>query len=180
MRALVVYESMFGGTRLIAEDVARALDMCGVTATTTICTAADAPVDVTGYGLVVVGAPTHARGLPWPASRSAAARWAADTPRGFALETPPGVEGVREWLSRLRLSSPAPVFAAFSTRVDIARVLAGDGSNAIARRLRALGAEHVERQSFRVSAMNIVCEGERMRAASWAAELPARARRIVR
>ena len=64
MNALIVYESMFGNTRRLAEAITDALRTTGVNAT--IAPAHAAPVDLSDYRLVVVGAPTHAHSLPRP------------------------------------------------------------------------------------------------------------------
>ena len=64
MRALVVYESMFGSTRIVAEAIAATLDRGGMT--TTLTTAASAPGSTAGFDLVVVGASTHGGAHPPP------------------------------------------------------------------------------------------------------------------
>lgn len=169
MRALVVYESMFGSTRILAEEVARAVEGAGVT--TTISVAHEPPRDTDGYGLVVIGAPTHAHGLPRASSRTEAVAWAADLRKELTLEPSARAGGVREWLAGLRISRPAPVFAAFSTRVDMAKILSGDAANGIVKRLRTLGVEHVEQECFLVSATSHLIDGERERAAAWSTQL---------
>ena len=148
MRALVVYESMFGNTRILAEAIAGVLDLSGMN--TTVTTAASAPHSTGGYGLVIVGAPTHAHSLPRPASRIEASDWAAETRRALLLEPSAKADGVREWLKDLKIPEPVPSFAAFSTRVDMARILSGDAANAIAKRLRSLKVDRVAMECFLV------------------------------
>jgi hypothetical protein len=80
---------------------------------------------------------------------------------------------VREWLKVLQVSPPAPFCAVFSTRVDIARILAGDAAVAIERRLRSLKVDRVERECFLVSTSSHLVDGEKDRAEAWAAGLPA-------
>lgn len=70
MNALIVYESMFGNTRKLADAIADALRASGVD--TSIMHAQEAPTDLSDYRLVVVGAPTHAHSLPRPKSRAEA------------------------------------------------------------------------------------------------------------
>lgn len=169
MPALVVYESMFGSTRAVAEAIAAVLDRRGVASTLT--TAAAAPRSTAGYDLVVVGAPTHAHTLPRRSSRAEAAEWASDNSRALTLEATAQDRGVREWLKSLEVPEPAPRFAAFSTRVNIARILAGDAAVSIAKRLRPRGVSHVEKECFLVSTSSTLLDGERLRAEQWAERL---------
>lgn len=169
MRTLVVYESMFGNTRIIAEAIVDALKHSG--ATTTILTAAAAPTDTAGYDLVFVGAPTHAHSLPQPSSRTEAAAWAKETERALVLEPSAKEPGIREWLKDLGKVSAPRRFAAFSTRVDIPRIFSGDASSSIAKRLKAAGIPNVERECFIVSRVNVLLDGEPARAAGWATSL---------
>src|ERR1700760_1477802 len=75
MRALVVYESMYGNTHAVAVNIAAGLStrhdvtMVPVTRAT--------PELVAAADLLVVGGPTHMHGMSRPASR----RMAADTAR---------------------------------------------------------------------------------------------------
>ena len=169
MRALVVFDSMFGSTRALAEAIAGTLEHSGVT--TTLTTAASAPRSIAGYDLVIVGAPTHAHTLPQASSRTEAAGWAADPAKALTLEPSAHDPGVREWLKGLVVPDPAPHVAAFSTRVDIARILAGDAAVSIAKRLRPLGVRHVEQECFLVTKSSALLEGERLRAEHWAERL---------
>lgn len=169
MNALIVYESMFGNTRTIAEAIARGLESAGATAT--VAAAADAPTEFTGYDLVVVGAPTHAHTLPQEASRLQAAEWAADAERALTLEAGATGSGVREWLDTVDVAVHAPRFAAFSTRVDIARLFAGDAAVAIARRLHRRHIDVDAHEDFLVDRDSHLVPGEEQRAAEWAAGL---------
>lgn len=166
MRALVVYESMFGSTRLLADAIAEVLERSGTF--TVLTTAADAPRSAAGFDLVVVGAPTHARTLPQPASRIEAAAWAADPRRALRLEPYAHDRGVREWLAGLQIPDAPTRFAAFSTRVDIARILAGDAAVSISRSLRGLGVGGIEQECFLVSSSGALLFGEKLRAEQWA------------
>ena len=169
MRALVVYESMFGNTRTVAMSITRALERSGVA--TTMMPASTAPTDTSGFDLVFVGAPTHAHTLPQPSSRTEAASWAKQTERALVLEPSAKTPGVREWLKALdEVNSPAR-FAAYATRVDIPRIFSGDASVSITKRLKAAGVRNTERECFIVSSVNVLLDGEAERAAKWATGL---------
>lgn len=170
MRALVVYESMFGSTRILAEAIAATLQRKGLSVTLT--TAASAPASTAGFDLVVVGAPTHAHTLPQASSRVEAAAWAADPNRSLELEPSAHLPGVREWLKAVTVPESAPHAAAFATRVDIARILAGNAAVSIVKRLRARGIHFAEQECFLVSTSSHLLDGERTRAEKWAEGLP--------
>ena len=168
MNALIVYESMFGNTRKLAEAIADALQTTGVD--TTIMPAHTAPSDLSDYRLVVVGAPTHAHSLPRPKSRTEAVEWAADPTKKLTLEPTAGSTGVREWLEGVMLVGD-PRFAVFSTRADIPRIFAGDACAAIAKGLRRRLADVDARADFLVGLDNHLVDGEEDRAREWAASL---------
>lgn len=169
MRALVVYESMFGNTRAIAESICLTLERSAVDATLT--TAAAAPQTTAGFDLLVVGAPTHAHSLPRASSRLEAAKWAADPARTLTLEHAEVDHGVREWLDELAFSDRTHLLAAFSTRADIMRALAGDAAVAIKRRLKGHSDNPVEMECFIVDSKNQLVEGGRDRAEAWGLSL---------
>ena len=168
MNALIVYESMFGNTRKLAEAIADALQITGVD--TSIVHAHKAPSDLSDYGLVVVGAPTHAHSLPRPKSRTEAAEWAADPLKKLTLEPAATSTGVREWLEGVMLVGD-PHFAVFSTRVDIPRIFTGDACAAIARGLRRRLADVNAHEDFLVGLDNHLIHGEEDRAREWAGSL---------
>ena len=88
MKALVVYESWFGNTRLLAETIAAALP--GEAAAVSVD---DPPPPLGDLDLLVVGAPTHVHGLSSAMSRRSAIE------QGSEAEGP-GI-GVRVWLRQL-------------------------------------------------------------------------------
>ena len=95
--ALVVYESMFGATRQVAEAVADGLSR---SARCTVVEVGDAPTVVDkDVDLLVIGAPTHAFGLSTPDTRHEAQK-ETNTPV-ISRDL-----GVREWLAALVLLSP--------------------------------------------------------------------------
>lgn len=171
MRAVVVYESMFGCTRAVAEAVAAGL---GPHLGATVVRAADVtPGQVAAADLVVVGAPTHAHGLPRASTRRGAPGYVAKAHGALALE--PGADtapGVREWLSSL--GSLRCRAAAFDTRVRGPGLLTGRASRPIARALRHHGATVVGAPRSFLTSSNSLVEGELGRAEAWGGELAAR------
>ncbi|MGW0486025.1 flavodoxin family protein [Nonomuraea sp. NPDC003214] len=165
MDALVVYESMFGNTRKIAEAVAEGLATRMRAEVTEVGTA---PSHVgPEIALLVVGGPTHAFSM----SRASTRRSAAEQAAGPLVS--PG-RGVREWLAALSTSSAALGSAAFDTRVAKPR-LPGSAAQAVARRLRRLGIRSVAPvQSFYVTGtQGPLVEGELDRARRWGERLAA-------
>ena len=158
-RALVVYESMFGNTRLIAEAVADVLsERCAVQ----LVEAAQAPLEVHDVDLLVVGGPTHALGMSRPATRTDARDKGA---------TGDVERGVREWLSDVTVMPRPALAAAFDTRVRTPLPL-GSARRPISRRLRRLGLRVAPSASFVVTSTSGPLEaGEVEAARSWAAQL---------
>lgn len=168
MRALVIYESMFGSTRTVAEAVA-----AGIASNhdVVVVRAADMTSDLLEEAeLVVVGAPTHAHGLPRPSTRRGAPGYVAKSHGILSLE--PGAEsvtGVREWLAGLgsiRLKA-----AAFDTRANGPAFFTGPAAKPIARALRRHGAEVVAGPVSFIAERNRLRDGERLRAHAWGEEL---------
>lgn len=164
MRALVVYESMFGNTHDIAEHVAEGLRTVHEVTVVAACEAVGS--DVSGYDLVVVGAPTHAHGLPSPSSRHSAEDVAAKD-AALDLDVDVSAPGVREWLDALDGVGHRHA-AAFDTRVDGPALVMGRASKGIAKRLGRHGFHVVmEPESFLVDRHNHLRDGEAERAAEW-------------
>ena len=96
MRALVVYESMYGNTHVVASNVA---DGLRATHEVTLVPVAEATADlVAGADLLVVGGPTHMHGLSSPATRRMAAQAAAKPASGLSLDPDACGPGLRDWL----------------------------------------------------------------------------------
>ena len=175
MHALVVYESMYGNTRAIAEAVADGLS-------------SRMPVEIKEVGtapmiidedvsLLVVGGPTHAHGMTKPDTRRSAAD-KAEPDRAIVS----GSIGLREWLSGLGAAPSHVAVATFDTRIKGPGLLWGSAAKAAETQLRKAGAKVVTpAQSFFVggplgSAYDAVADGELDRARSWgerlASEMP--------
>jgi hypothetical protein len=162
MRAMVVYESLFGNTGAIANAVASGLPD-GLSVDLVKVTEAPTTLDP-DVVLLIVGAPTHAFGLSAPRTRTDAARQGAPD---VTLER----IGVREWLEALDRSGGTAA-ATFDTRVDRPR-LPGSAARAAARRLRRIGFRVVVAPaSFYVKGTpGPLLAGESERAERWAASL---------
>jgi hypothetical protein len=169
MRGLVVYESMFGNTRLIAAAIA---DGLGGRMDVRVVRAAEVqPEDLTGLDCLVVGAPTHAHGLPRTSTRQSAPGYLDKPENDLALE--PGADsepGVREWLDALpTLGLPG---AAFDTRVHGSAMVTGRASRGISKVLAQHGmAVALPPESFLVDKHSRLTAGEIDRARAWGAQL---------
>jgi hypothetical protein len=162
MRALVVYESMFGNTEAIARAVA---DGLGDAVEVTLADVATIP-SAEGMDLLIAGAPTHAFGLSRPRSR-------LDAKRSGTLR--PGAEevGLREYLNLSPLLTGLPA-ATFDTQLN-KYWIPGSAARKAARQLRRLGCRILTSpETFRVTgAAGPLVAGEPERAARWAAGLAA-------
>jgi hypothetical protein len=134
VKALVVYESMFGNTERVARAVAAGLRLEGVD-TTVLDVSHAAAVDLADVDLLVVGAPTHAFSLSRPATRQDAVRQGG-RPDAAAL-------GMREWLDTLAAEPRLPLVATFDTRVTKVRRLPASASRREARILHDQGRDIV-------------------------------------
>jgi hypothetical protein len=164
-RALVVFESMFGNTQLIARSVADGLAprvQVGLVEVGAAPTALDGDLD-----LLVVGGPTHAFGMSRPGTRQSAAQ---QSERGLVS----GGIGVREWLGTLPKDARHAAVATFDTRIAKPR-LPGSAAAAAGKRLRRLGFRFVAPpMSFYVEGTTgPLLEGEPERARRWGEELGA-------
>jgi hypothetical protein len=171
MRVLVVYESMYGNTHLIAEEVANGLRAARHDVTVTVVPVADAtPALVADAELLVVGGPTHVHTLPGPKSRQAAAEAASKGDGTLTMQPGAAGSGLREWFDGL---GDLPIdAAAFDTRIDAPALLTGRASKGIAKRLRRHGAETiVEPESFLVTRDNHLKPHEVEHARRWGAQL---------
>lgn len=167
MNAVVVFESEFGATRAVAEAIGRGLD---VTADRVTVVDARDIVDgaeaIRGADLVVVGTPTHARMMPSARTRATAVTWPSRPGSTLTLQPHADAAGVREWLRTADLDGC--YCAAFATRSDVARILAGTASRGITRGLERAGGILIgERQDFLVRGDGALVEGELDRARDW-------------
>jgi len=135
MKLVIVYESMFGNARRVAESIARGLGPQSHTVVVPVTTAQAGLLD--GAGLVVVGGPTHAHALSRAGTRKGAASMAGKPGSELTLERGADGRGLREWLARQHQGGLRA--AAFDTRLDRLAVLTGRASKGIGRLLRRHG-----------------------------------------
>ena len=163
MDVAVVYETHFGLTRDVAEEIAGGAQDAGAAA---VVVAVDSATreQVDGVDLLVVGGPTHVRGMSRPWSRERLHAQELGTHGEIA-------EGVREWLTDLPAQGSGRHAAAFDTRLPSA--LAGGAAKGVAHALREHGFALVaEPEGFVVDgAEGPLRDGERERARAWGARL---------
>ena len=168
MKAVIIFESMFGNTEKLAREMGDGLASEGLQVVL-----ADVrhvrPEDLAGCGLLVLGAPTHAFTLSRPSTR-------ADAVRQGAHESKAGV-GLREWLASVDevfgAGTVRPLAAVFDSRVEKVQHWPGSAARKTARVLRGHGHEVVDHPvSFYVEDMRgPLVAGERERARTWARHL---------
>jgi len=167
MRVVVVYESLYGNTHLVAEKVAEGVNLQAEAIVVPV--AAATPEVLAGADLLVVGGPTHMHGLSTSSSRRMAEADAEK--RDLALDPDEESEGLRTWFHTLEPGSGRRS-AAFDTRLDGPAGFTGRASRGIARRLRHHGYELVvDPESFLVDKENHLIPGEGDRAREWAHRL---------
>lgn len=164
MNAIVVYESVYGNTRAIAEAIAAGLGCETLAVQEAAARAGEAD-------LLIVGGPTHMHGLATTRSRQAAV--AAAKEDGHSSVEPHAADelGLRGWLRDLP-HTEGRYAAAFDTRLDKSPWLTGVAARGIARRLSRRGYELLGSESFLVEeSEGPLEEGELDRARAWGAKL---------
>ena len=166
IRALVVFESVFGDARTIAHAIA---DGLSARVPVDVIAAAEAPTEIgPDVRLLVVGGPNHGFSMPRPSTREGAVAQhgarIADTSRGL-----------REWLDAVRVGGSGTLAAAFDTRSDHPKLVVrmDHAARTEEKLLRGHGltivapAEHF----FVTGATGPLAEGEEDRARRWGAAL---------
>src|SRR6478672_12972259 len=168
MNVLVIFESSYGNTHLIADAIGEGL---GTAAEVQVIPVAKASKErVEAADLVVVGGPTHVHGMSREQTRQAAVD--ATHKPGSPLHLDPDAEGtgLREWFATL--GSVTTNAAAFDTRVDAPALVTGRASKGISRQLRRHGFREIaEPMSFLVTKANTLAVGQLAAAHSWGALL---------
>ena len=162
MRALVIYESMFGNTHKVADAVAEGL---AATADVTVYEVSEAPRELNDeVDLVVVGGPTHAFSMSRPSTRKSAGEQGADPET--AAHT-----GIREWVAAVGAPQSLRT-ATFDTKVAKPHV-PGSAAKAASRKLRHRGfAALADPKTFFVTGtQGGLVDGELDRARQWGVHL---------
>jgi hypothetical protein len=159
VRALVVYESMFGNTEKVAaairDGLERAID-------TELVRVDRCPAQLAAdVRLLVVGGPTHAFSMSRASTR-------ADASSQGDVVMPPQT-GIREWIDAVDAGTARAVVATFDTRITKVRRLPGSAAKAAAKALRRRGFKAItEPASFYVDeSVGPVSEAELTRAREW-------------
>ena len=170
MRALIVYESLYGNTHIIANSIAEGLrdKACDVTVVP-VNRATDELVRETD--LLVVGGPTHLHGMSSSSSRRMGVDAARKAGSGLTLEPVALGPGLREWLHGVG-PSHGRAAAAFDTRLDGPAVFTGRASSGIAHRLLRHGYRLVvSPESFLINKQSALIASEANRARAWGGAL---------
>ena len=169
MRAIVVYESMFGNTHRVADAVGQGLTGSGEFDHVFVVPVDDADDElVRGTDLLVIGGPTHYWGLSRRRSREQAVALSAKPATGVTLDINAPGTGLREWLDLLRVQ--AAMGAAFDTRLP--SPMSGRACRKIERKLRERGyVLPIRAESFLVDKRNVLHPGEIERATAWGRQL---------
>ncbi len=133
LRALVVFESMFGNTEKVAAAVAHGLQLEGIDTGLVEVHAAPATLSPE-VDLLVVGGPTHGFSMSRVSTREDAVRQGAPAERATL--------GLREWLEAVQFDAAGvPALATFDTRVTKVRWLPQAAAASAARAGRHRGLE---------------------------------------
>ncbi|NUP33367.1 MAG: flavodoxin [Streptomycetaceae bacterium] len=179
MRVVIVYESLFGNTRRIAEAIEEGVRQSHPGADVDCLRVQEANPDlVEAANLLVVGGPTHMRGMTSRMSRKAGLHAVKkevqqNEQKAPHHETEPDATGpgVREWFQHLPKTHGKLHAAAFDTRASAP--MSGGAARGIARKLRHHGYELAsEPEGFIIEdAEGPLRDGELARAQAWGATL---------
>lgn len=172
MRTVIVYESVFGNTRQIAEAVAAGIRVSQPGSEVACVPVASATAGlVSGADLLIAGGPTHMHGMSSRMTRRKGAEGEQQKTPGVHLEAGYSGAGLREWFAGLGQADPPCAAAAFDTRV--ASRLAGGAARKISRLLHEHGYRMMAQEGFIIdgSAHGPLRAGETVRAATWGADL---------
>ena len=176
MKITIVYESMFGNTHEVAEAIGDGVRMAQPDAAVECVPVAEAvPELIKSTDLLIVGGPTHIRGMTSGFSRkmgvSGEEKAEAKGEPTHEMEEDAEGPGVREWFDVLPEAKNGGQAAAFDTRLP--SPMAGGAARGIARRLRKHGYHLVsDPEGFVLDdAYGPMRSGEIERAREWGAQL---------
>ncbi len=175
MKVTIVYESMFGNTHEVAQAIGDGVREAHPDADVQCVPVGEASAEVGSTDLLMVGGPTHIRGMTTGLSRkmgiSGEEKAEAKGEPTHELEPDAEGPGLREWFDDLQKIGDGKKAAAFDTRLDSR--MAGGAAHGIARRLRRHGYELLSGpEGFVVEdAYGPLRAGEIERAKQWGAQL---------
>jgi hypothetical protein len=176
MNITIVYESMFGNTHEVAQAIGDGIRQARLDADVECVAVVDAsPELIKSTDLLVVGGPTHIRGMTSGFSRkmgiSGEEKAEAKGEPTHELEPDAEGPGLREWFDNWPEATEGGQAAAFDTRLG--SPMAGGAARGIARRLRKHGYQLVsDPQGFVVDdAYGPLRAGEVERAKQWGVQL---------
>jgi hypothetical protein len=169
MKAAIVYESLYGNTHAEANAIAEG--MAGAAETQVLSVEEAAGMEAAATDLLVVGGPTHIHGMSRKPMWEIAVKDALEHPeKGLVPDPAAGGLNLRAWFASLDKAKGRA--AAFDTRLEGNKLLTGQASKGIAKRLRQHGLEVVaEPASFLVDESNQLVPGELDRAREWGKSL---------
>ena len=168
MEILVVYESSYGNTHLIADAIGEGVGTAHTVQVVPVAKATRELVD--RADLVVVGGPTHIHGMSRPATREKAVEAAHQDGSTLVLDADAEGPGLREWFDTLgRVDANS---AAFDTRIDASPLMTGRASKGISKQLRHHGFHEIAGpMSFLVTKQTHLAEGQQAAAREWGQSL---------
>jgi hypothetical protein len=171
MRAVIIYESMYGNTHVIADAIARGLEPGNDVTVLPVGKAHRELLE--GADLVVVGGPTHVHGMSHANTRKGAVEATHKSGSKLTLDTDAEGPGLRDWFGSLgRINAWS---TAFDTRLDGPAAFTGRASKTIAKLLGRHGlTELTQAESFLVTKDSQLRLGEEDRAQEWGQELAAK------
>lgn len=173
MRAVIVYESMYGNTHLIADAIAKGMEPGNEVTVIPVSTATREVLN--GADLLVAGGPTHVHGISRASTRKAAVEQAGKSAGQLTLDANATADGpgLRDWFSSVGQVSASA--AAFDTRIAGPAIVMGRASRGIAKLLKQHGLKMVgPAKSFLVTKENALQPGEEDRAREWGRALAGR------
>lgn len=175
MKVTIVYESVFGNTHEVAQAIGDGVRETDPDADVQCVPVTDASAEVGSTDLLIVGGPTHIRGMTSGFSRkmgiSGEEKAEAKGEPPHQLEPDAEGPGLREWFDGLRKIGAGKDAAAFDTRLS--SPMSGGAARGIGRRLRRHGYHLVtDPQGFVVDgSYGPLRAGEIERAKQWGAQL---------
>jgi hypothetical protein len=171
MRTVIVYESLFGNTRKIAKAIAEGIrTQQPDTEVACVPVMAGTAALIREADLVIVGGPTHMRGMSSGMTRKMGVQ--GEQKKTPDIHVEPGFDGpgLRDWFHGLDKRAGSASGAAFDTRAGVG--MAGGAAPGIARRLRLHGYRVLATEGYIINdTRGPLRAGELDRARDWGASL---------